>query len=433
MADRIAETNPAMVAIGVYIWNRTAVERLVALLRAAHPDLNIVLGGPEISYDTASPLAASATCVICGEAELTFPTVCEKLLAGEPPSQIVASESPDLTRINLPYGEYSDDDFKNRTIYAETSRGCAHGCEYCISSINPGVRRFDLDRLLPEFDLMLERGAQRFKFVDRSFNLHQDHSCTVLDFFIERWNDGMCLHLEMTPDNISPALKERLLRFPPGGLHIEVGIQTFNEEVARRVGRNTDFDLAAQGIDFLVNEAKADVHADLIAGLPGETPDSFEAGIDRLIALQPTEIQVGILKRLHGAPIERHAKEWDMRFRDTAPYDVLSTSTMDAAYIKSIRRFAMHWDRIVNRQWFHRTIPLLLELPQSPFHTFDQLSVRLAEELGLSGFGMVAASEVLLHFLTETCSIPPSKVLPLLRDDYLSDGRRINVPHFLRD
>lgn len=433
MAEQILETNPSLIAIGVYIWNRTETEGLVNKLRAARPDIPIVLGGPEISYDTDSRLAASATCVICGEADTTFRTACEKILAGETALGIMQPEQPDLTRIGLPYGEYSDDDITNRTIYAETSRGCAHGCEYCISSISPGVRRFDLSRLLPEFDMLLERGALRFKFVDRSFNLHQDHACAVLDFFIERWKDCMCLHLEMTPDNISHALRERLLKFPPGGLHIEVGIQTFNEDVARRVGRNTDFDIAAQGIDFLVNHAGADVHADLIAGLPGETPEIFEAGVNRLIALNPAEIQIGILKRLHGAPIERHVKEWDMRFRDTPPYDVLSTSTMNAEYIRKIRRFAMHWDRVVNRQWFPRTTALLLDLPPSPFQTFDLLSSLLAKELGLSGFGMVEASKVLFRYLTETCSVPESTVRQSLRDDYLADGRRINVPSFLRD
>ena len=42
------------------------------------------------------------------------------------------------------------------------------------------------------------------------------------------------------------------------------------------------------------------LHADLIVGLPGETLESFAAGFDRLVALGPQEIQVGILKRLRG-------------------------------------------------------------------------------------------------------------------------------------
>jgi radical SAM superfamily enzyme YgiQ (UPF0313 family) len=433
IAEKILQHHPALICIGVYIWNRLQLEELVATLKTTAPSVPIVLGGPEISFDTNSALASSATCVICGEADLSFRSVCEAILSGQTVPAVVPAVQPDLADITLPYDEYSPDDLANRIIYVETSRGCAYGCEYCISSINPGVRHFMLERLLPEFGRLLDRGALRFKFVDRSFNLAPDHACKVLDFFLARWKPGMCLHLEMTPDRLAPLLRDRILQFPRGGLHIEVGIQTFSEDVARRVGRNTNLEAAAEGIRFLVNEAGAEVHADLIAGLPGETPETFEAGIDRLIALHPAEMQVGILKRLHGAPIARHKKEWAMIFRVTPPYDVLSTSTMDAAYLQKIRRFAMHWDRIVNRGWFPRTISLLLETQPSAFKAFDQLSLRVEQQLGLSGFGMVEVAEILFKLLTEEHTLPVAQVRPLLRNDYLADGRRSDIPGFLRE
>jgi radical SAM superfamily enzyme YgiQ (UPF0313 family) len=432
IAEKVTQAQPELIAIGVYIWNRTQVERLVGILQATDPNIAIVLGGPEITYDTASPLAKTVTCVMCGEADLSFRDVCEKLLAKESVPNIIPAVQPQLKDIILPYDEYNEDDLANRTIYVETSRGCAYACEYCISSIEPGVRPFPLEAVLSEFGKLIDRGARRFKFVDRSFNLDPTHACTVLDFFIEHWKPDMCLHLEMTPDRMSDELRERLLQFSPSALHIEVGIQTFNTEVARRVGRNTDLDSAARGVHFLVEEAKADVHADLIAGLPGETPEVFEAGFNRLASLHPAEIQVGILKRLHGAPIDRHQREWSMHFRNTPPYDILSTSTMDESYIEKIRRFAMHWDRLVNRGWFPRTIPLLLENQSSCFATFDQLSQKVEQQLGLSGFGLVAAARVLLAFLTEEQKLPPSQIQQLLREDYLDGDRRITVPHFLR-
>jgi radical SAM superfamily enzyme YgiQ (UPF0313 family) len=432
IAVRILQDQPALIAIGVYIWNRLQVEKVVNILRATAPGIPIVLGGPEISFDTTSALATAVACVVCGEGDMVFRTICEAMLSGQSPHAVVPAVQPDLAEIVLPYDEYSEDDLANRIVYVETSRGCAYGCEYCISAINPGVRHFDLDRVLPAFGRLLERGALRFKFVDRSFNLAPDHACRVLDFFLARWKPGMCLHLEMTPDRIAPSLRTRILQFPPGGLHIEVGIQTFTEEVARRVGRDTDFEAAAEGIRFLVNEAKAEVHADLIAGLPGETPQTFETGIDRLIALHPSEMQVGILKRLPGALITRHEKERALRFRPTAPYDVQSTSAMDEVYIGNIRRFAMHWDRIVNRKWFPRTIPLLLEQQPSAFHAFDQFSRLVERQLGLSGFGMVDTAHILYKLLTEVHMLPPDEVRPSLQADYLSDGRRFGVPHFMR-
>lgn len=433
MAEKILEHPPALIAIGVYIWNRIQVEELVALLKQTAPAIPIVLGGPEISYDTQSPLAASAAAIVCGEADLTFRGICESVLARQSLPPVIPGVPPDLDDIHFPYDEYTDQDLATRILYVETSRGCAYGCEYCISSIQPGIRHFKLEKLLPEFSRLLDRGALRFKFVDRSFNLSLDHACSVLDFFLGRWQPGMCLHLEMTPDRLPSALRTRILKFPQGGLHIEVGIQTFSKEVARRVNRSTDLEAAAEGIRFLVEEARADVHADLIAGLPGEMPETFEAGIDRLIALHPAEMQVGILKRLHGAPMARHEKEWAMRFRQTPPYDVLSTSTMEEAYLQKIRRFAMHWDRIMNRHWFPRTMPVLLARHASPFHAFDQLSIRLDHELGRASFSLLEAAQVVCKFLTETHGLPGTEIRALLRNDYLADGLRVGVPHFLQE
>jgi radical SAM superfamily enzyme YgiQ (UPF0313 family) len=433
MAKRIEDAKPSIIAIGVYIWNRQLIEALIPLLKSVCPNVPIVLGGPEISYDTHSALASSVTCVVCGEADLLFPAVCEQIMAGQSVPSVIPPVMPDLSKIALPYSEYSSEDLAGRNIYVETSRGCVYGCEFCMSSINPGIRRFPLERILPEFGHLLERGAMRFKFVDRCFNLAPEHACAVLDFFIARWQAGMCLHLEMTSDRITPVLRQRLLQFPRGGLHIEVGIQTFSREVARRVGRLTDLEAAAEGIRFLVNEAGADVHADLIAGLPGETPEMFEAGMDRLIALRPAELQIGILKRLHGAPIAKHEKEWAMKFRAVPPYDILSTLTMNEEYIQKIQRISKHWDRIVNRRWFPRAIPMLLENKVSPFCSFDEFSLILEAQLGLAGFGLLEASQILFKFLTKDGRLNIAEVRARLREDYISGGRRIGVPFFLQE
>ncbi|TFH41982.1 MAG: DUF4080 domain-containing protein, partial [Lysobacterales bacterium] len=332
-----------------------------------------------------------------------------------------------------PYRYYSEDDLAHRTLYIETSRGCPYRCEYCISALDDRVRYFPLAKILPEIDELLRRGARRFKFVDRSFNVNPRHACELLRFFGARWRDGMQLHFEMTPDGLSSELRECLLAFPPGALHIEAGVQTFNETVARRVSRNLDRGAVEEGLRFLIEDAPADVHADLIAGLPGETPAVFEAGFDRLLALQPSELQVGILKRLHGAPIARHIEEWKMTFRGTPPYDILSTDTMDAGYMAALHRFALHWDRVVNRHLLPTAAPYIWKDQPSAFAAFDQFSRVLEPLLGSHGFGLVDLMQQLLTFLTEQRDIPPCDARCVLRDDYTASGRRQGVPRFLRD
>ena len=104
----------------------------------------------------------------------------------------------------------------------------------------------------------------------------------------------------MVPDRLPNALREVIIRFPPGTLQFEVGVQTFNPEVAELIHRRQDYQRLEDNLRFLRGQTGVHVHADLIAGLPGESLGSFAAGFDRLVALRPHEIQVGMLKRLRG-------------------------------------------------------------------------------------------------------------------------------------
>jgi hypothetical protein len=90
------------------------------------------------------------------------------------------------------------------------------------------------------------------------------------------------------------------------------------------------------------------VHTDLIVGLPGEDVESFAAGFDRLVALRPHEIQVGMLKRLRGTPIIRHDAEWGMVYSPHPPYEVLQTKLIDFFTMQRLRRFARYWDLVAN-------------------------------------------------------------------------------------
>jgi radical SAM superfamily enzyme YgiQ (UPF0313 family) len=433
IATTLLAESPRIVAIGVYIWNRTLVESVVCELQDRAPHLEIILGGPEISYDTNSTLSKDASCVVVGEGEAVIRELCQKALDGCVLDKVVVAPSLPLSAIELPYSDYSDSDLANRVLYIETSRGCPYQCEYCISALDDNVRYISLDRLLPVIATLLERGATRFKFVDRSFNVNPRHGCELLGFFLKHWKQGMQLHLEMTPEHIPPQLREYILKFPPGALHIEAGVQTFNETVAARVHRDLDIPAVEEGLRFLIEDAKADVHADLIAGLPGEAPESFESGVDRLIGLSPSELQIGILKRLHGAPIERHIESHAMQFRKTPPYDIISTRDMDEAYIDGIQRFAKHWERIVNRQLFPTAAPYIWKHQPSAFAAFDAFSRSIESTLGRHSFGLVELARELLTFLVHQRDIPASNVRRMLREDYLANGRRISLPAFLRD
>jgi radical SAM superfamily enzyme YgiQ (UPF0313 family) len=380
IVEELLAANPIIIGLGIYIWNVAPATEVVALLKQLAPKIKVVLGGPEVSHESASQdIVRLADHLITGEADLAFAGLCRNLLAGATPPKVLVAAPPDLAGLASPYPFYRDEDIAQRVLYVEASRGCPFSCEFCLSAVDLPVRAFPLQAFLMEMDQLLARGARHFKFLDRTFNLDLQMSATILRFFLERWQAGMFVHFEMVPDRFPEGLRGLIASFPPGSLQFEVGIQTFDEAVSNNISRRQNVARLEDNLRFLKEHSGVHVHADLIAGLPGEDLASFAAGFDRLWRLGPQEIQVGILKRLRGTPIIRHDKEYAMAYARLAPYELLCNRDLDFATLQQVKRFARYWDALGNSGRFSRTLPLLLEHRQnaSPFWNFWDFSKRL--------------------------------------------------------
>jgi hypothetical protein len=281
-----------------------------------------------------------------------------------PLNRIVVSNNPELSELRLPYHLYSDEDLAHRHIYFEASRGCPFKCEFCLSALDKTAWPFELDSVIQELDALYQRGLRRFKFVDRTFNLKISVSQAILAFFLNKLqaspDDSLFVHFELVPDHLPDSLKESIAAFPPGVLQFEIGIQTWNPEIQALISRRQDNEKAAANIAWLSQRAHAHLHVDLIVGLPGETIESFGAGFDKLYALQPHEIQVGILKRLRGAPIDRHTQSHAMVYNPNAPYNVLSTQKISFTQMQRMQRFARYWDIFANSGRFKQEMTQML-------------------------------------------------------------------------
>jgi radical SAM superfamily enzyme YgiQ (UPF0313 family) len=451
IAEALLAREPKIIGFGIYIWNVAETTEVIAALKRVRPDLTVILGGPEVSYETGEqPIAQLADHVITGEADLKFGEVCAQLLAGgRPAEKVIPAPPPEFSRLALPYDLYTDDDIAHRVIYVEASRGCPFSCEFCLSSLDIPVRQAPLDRFLGELQRLLDRGVTQFKFVDRTFNLNLHTSRAILEFFRDRWRPGLFVHFEMIPDRLPDALRAIIAAFPPGALQFEVGVQSFNEDVCRLISRRQDFTRLEDNFRFLRAHTGVHVHADLIAGLPGESVESFAAGFDRLVRLGPQEIQVGLLKRLRGTPITRHDAAWAMVYNPHPPYEVLQTKLIDFATMQKLRRFARYWDLVANSGNFIETTPLLwTERPRSdaappgsetrdaaaasPFAGFLRFSEWLYARAGRTdSLALVRLAELLFQYLTTERSWERGVVAETLWRDYQRGGRS-DVPEFLR-
>jgi radical SAM superfamily enzyme YgiQ (UPF0313 family) len=424
--EAILAQDPRIVGFGVYIWNAAPATQLVAELKRVRPEIIVILGGPEVSYETdQQEIADHADYVITGEADLAFADLCRNLLAGRRPlMKMLPSELPSFEQLKLPYHLYDEQDIAHRVIYVEASRGCPFKCEFCLSSLDVPVRNVPLDAFLSAMRSLLDRGARRFKFVDRTFNLNVNIGRRILEFFHERYTPDLFLHFEMIPDKLPEALRREIARFPPGALQFEVGIQTFNDDVAQLISRRQDNVKVAENFAFLREQTGVHVHADLIVGLPGEDLDSFAAGFDRLVAMRPQEIQVGLLKRLRGTPIVRHDESWGMVYSPNPPYEILQTRLIDFATMQRMRRFARYWDLIANSGNFIETTPMIWG-EQPPFWSFLQLSDWLYARQGRAhAIALRRLSAMVFEYLVEHVQRDEQDVgMPMARD-YHRGGRR---------
>jgi radical SAM superfamily enzyme YgiQ (UPF0313 family) len=434
IAEVLLARSPKIIGLGVYIWNAQLSLEVVQVIKRVAPDVVIVLGGPEVSYETeGQAICSAADYVITGEADLKFRDVCAAILGGaRPANKIIPAELPLMENLALPYDLYDEKDIENRIIYVEASRGCPFTCEFCLSSLEVPVRAVPIERFWEAMGRLLGRGVKHFKFVDRTFNLNLNTSRAILEFFLERYQPEMFFHFEMIPDRLPEALRELIAKFPAGALQFEVGIQTFNLEVSTRIKRRQNYEKLADNLTFLRKKSGVHIHADLIVGLPGESVESFAAGFDRLVELGPQEIQVGILKRLRGTPIVRHDQEWGMTYNTTPPYEILCNKSISFEAMQKMRRFSRHWDLVANSGNFVDSTPLLWSESKAPFFEFMKWSDWLYGQTGKNyGIALGNLAELLFTYLVKEKGLEPQQVAKTIYRDYQRGGRS-DKPELLR-
>ena len=380
IVEKILQKKPKLIGFGVYIWNTEHTTKVIRLLKVIAPEIVIIIGGPEVSYEYDNQeIYHLSDYLIRGAADTGFCRLCRAILTedSKPDKHLVEFAEPPLDQIQLPYQYYSDEDIKNRVLYVEASRGCPFKCEFCLSALDKTSLAFNIESFLQEMDALYQRGARNFKFVDRTFNLKIQTSLKILEFFLSRVDNDLFLHFEIIPDRLPDALKETIAKFPAGSLQFEIGVQSFNSNVQALISRKQDNQKTIDNMLWLRNHSNAHIHADLIFGLPGENLASFARGFNQLYELRPHDIQLGILKRLRGTPVIRHTQDYKMIFEPDAPYSILSNAQIDFPLVQRISRFARYWELIANSGHFKLSLSLLLA--DQPFERFLMFSDWLYE------------------------------------------------------
>lgn len=431
IAENLLKKKPFIIGFGIYIWNALETQQVIHFIKKVSPETHIILGGPEVSYSPLRVHFDQADFIIQGEADLAFHQLCQTLIDNRQPQDAIFKAKPfKLEDIKLPYSHYSNHDLKHRITYIEASRGCPFTCEFCLSSLDQKVRKFDIDILLKQLEDLWIRGGRNFKFIDRTFNLSQYVTNKILDFFLDK-KPPFFVHFEMIPDHFPENLKEKMTRFEATTLQLEIGIQTLNPAISTQLKRKLKVDKIKKNLKFLSQKTRAHLHLDLIVGLPGESLDSFANNLNTLVELVNCEIQIGILKKLSGTSLYRHDSQYDMIYSDIPPYDILENNLIPFYKMQEMKRFARFWDLTYNSGNFKYSIGLLWP-DGKVFQHFLKFSNWLYKETQSTwNISLSRLSEYIYIFLTEQQHQPSEVVaLSLLKDLSRIKGRK--VPSFLK-
>lgn len=440
IADDIISTNCAVVGISVSIWNVSQSRDLASRLKQLNPDIIIVVGGPEVSYEPKFFIDNwDIDFVISGEGEfvlgrlldalqdmnideIDIESVSSKRKISYKPAQ---AEIAELVKYPSPYQlERDDEDRKNRMTYFETSRGCPYSCQYCLSSLEKGVRYFPPEYVTDNLDFLINSNVRQIKFLDRTFNLNKKHTSLVFDFLLQNHRPNLSCQFEIYADLLNDETIDYLNNnVPKDYFRFEIGIQSTHEPTNIAVRRRQDFPLLYSNIEKIMNGGVIDLHLDLIAGLPYETFDRFRKSFNDVFQLRAKEVQLGFLKLLRGTNLRRDAKFYGYSYDEEAPYEVFSGNDISAKDLDRIRDAEGALEKFWNSGRFTQTMNYLFDehYVGRYFQLFDEIG-QYYNQHNLPHMGYQL--EDLFRYLNDFLTSNGIDAFALLRDDYYSNFKR---------
>jgi len=389
IANDLLALEADIIGISVSIWNVAKTEELVAILKEQNPELIIILGGPEVSYEPAFFLDNWAIdYVVSGEGEFVLGELLEAIKGDKAVdiegvsckrciSKIIAQADLDkLAALPSPYQlEEDKESIQNRLVYFETSRGCPYQCQYCLSSLEKGVRYFPEEYILTNLKYLIDNDAKQIKFLDRTFNLNKKHTLTVFDFLIKNCRPNLSCQFEVYADLLRDEMMDYLnANLPENFFRFEIGIQSTYEPTNVAVRRKQDFPLLANNVRRIMDGGKIDLHLDLIAGLPYETFGRFVKSFNDVFALGAKEVQLGFLKMLRGTNLRKNAAKYGYRYNEEAPYEIISNNDISRAELDGIHEAEHALEKFWNSGRFTLTMNALLEMYNGRyFELFDEI------------------------------------------------------------
>jgi len=422
----IFKCKPGIIGFSCYIWNIEIIVALVMDLKKLLPETIIILGGPEVSYE---PVECPADFVVKGEGEQRFLDLLSRCYEG------IGSVEPiidpiDINQLSFPYTD-GFEDFANRIVYYESSRGCLFQCQFCLSGNDDmPLRMLPLERVYQELQLFLDAKLKQVKFVDRTFNSQKERALDIWRFLIENDNNFTNFHFEIAADLLGDEVLELLSKARKDMFQFEIGVQSTNKSVLKEINRSTNLAKLSRNVSILHEQDKIHLHLDLIAGLPCEGYPSFKRSFNDVYAMKPHVLQLGFLKALKGTAIRENAEAYGMLFQVGPPYEILKTNELSFDEICNLKYIAKMLDGFYNSGLVDLTLKYLSR--RGAFEFYESLAAFWqAKGYHLVNHGKMTMYAILYEYCQQSAEIDEDLVLELIRFDLLERENEKNPPEWL--
>lgn len=452
---------PDVIGFSCYIWNFHFIQELLRELPKVLPGTDIWLGGPEVSFEAEKFLEEYPMVrgIMVGEGEETFKELLSFYVEKEQiqAKQTVCGNAADVGRkleeipgLVLPEGatavrepvDFSSlpflydnlQEFNNKIIYYESSRGCPFRCSYCLSSIDKRVRFRKMEMVKKELQFFLDNKVPQVKFIDRTFNCDRNRALEIWQYLIKNDNNVTNFHFEVAADLIGEKELALFQAMRPGLIQLEIGVQTTNPDTLKEINRPADIAQIAEAVKEIREGKNIHVHLDLIAGLPLEGYESFGHSFDQVYGMSPHQLQLGFLKVLKGTAIRKQAKRYGIVYEGKPPYEVLSTNWLSFGEVLKLKRIEEMVELYYNSNQFVHTLPVLEREFASPFAMFEELAAYYGEK----GYFINSPArgyryQVLLDFVQDRVRGQAELFSELLTFDFYLRENAKSRPAFARD
>lgn len=439
----IYELNPDKIIFSTYIWNKEYVVEIVRELKKVLPNVEIILGGPEVSYKWEKFMAnmPEVDALLLGEGEkviLNFLTKKDKKALGvvyrENGEIIFNGIEPIIENLDIVPFPYEDWELEDRTkiFYYESSRGCPFSCSYCLSSIDKTVRYYSLDRVKKDLKRFLDSPIKLLKFVDRTFNLKKEKYMEIWKFLLENYREGITFHFEINANIFDDETLDFLEKVPKGYFQFEIGVQSINPETMVAIKRNNILDKLAYNVRRISRNIH--LHLDLIAGLPYETYDIFKDSFNYVYNLKPEMIQLGFLKLLKGTQMYDEVEKYNYKYYSKPPYEVFSNKFISFGELVKLKNLEKMLDYYYNSEKFSYTCDFVIKNNFDSAFTFFE---KIADYYDKKGYLKISHKEVALFnilydFYVENNLKDLDIFVEFLKYDYLALGKPGSYPEWLK-